>query len=287
MDYSQYPKNQKFYSGSEEKIGISIGSTDYILKFQKPSETGLLNNTICEYIGCHVFQMLGMNVQRTFLGTYEGRNVVAMEDFITAGQQFVPFNEVGDSSLEHDRETYQYSYADVMRMLQENTKLTKIPETINQFWRIYIIDALLGNFDRHGANWGFIKESNRYTLAPVFDNGSCLFPRIHTDEACLEILRDEHEVNKRVFLFPTSQIKLDNMKSSYFEVIHSLQFPECNTALLDIVGKMDMQRIAIFIDSIEQISEIQKRFYRTILQVRFEKILEASYKKLQGEAVCE
>lgn len=287
MDYSQYPKNQKFYSGSEEKIGISIGSTDYILKFQKPSETGLLNNTICEYIGCHVFQMLGMNVQRTFLGTYEGRNVVALEDFITAGQQFVPFNEVGDSSLEHDRETYQYSYADVMRMLQENTKLTKIPETINQFWRIYIIDALLGNFDRHGANWGFIKESNRYTLAPVFDNGSCLFPRIHTDEACLEILRDEHEVNKRVFLFPTSQIKLDNMKSSYFEVIHSLQFPECNTALLDIVGKMDMQRIAIFIDSIEQISEIQKRFYRTILQVRFEKILEASYKKLQGEAVCE
>jgi hypothetical protein len=231
--------------------------------------------------------MLGMNVQRTFLGTYEGRNVVALEDFITAGQQFVPFNEVGDSSLEHDRETYQYSYADVMRMLQENTKLTKIPETINQFWRIYIIDALLGNFDRHGANWGFIKESNRYTLAPVFDNGSCLFPRIHTDEACLEILRDEHEVNKRVFLFPTSQIKLDNMKSSYFEVIHSLQFPECNTALLDIVGKMDMQRIAIFIDSIEQISEIQKRFYRTILQVRFEKILEASYKKLQGEAVCE
>lgn len=287
MDYSQYPKNQKFYSGSEEKIGISIGSTDYILKFQKPSETGLLNNTICEYIGCHVFQMLGMNVQRTFLGTYEGRNVVALEDFITAGQQFVPFNEVGDSSLEHDRETYQYSYADVMRMLQENTKLTKIPETINQFWRIYIIDALLGNFDRHGANWGFIKESNRYTLAPVFDNGSCLFPRIHTDEACLEILRDEHEVNKRVFLFPTSQIKLDNMKSSYFEVIHSLQFPECNTALLDIVGKMDMQRIAIFIDSIEQISEIQKRFYRTILQVRFEKILEASYKKLQGETVCE
>lgn len=287
MDYSQYPKNQKFYSGSEEKIGISIGSTDYILKFQKPSETGLLNNTICEYIGCHVFQMLGMNVQRTFLGTYEGRNVVALEDFITAGQQFVPFNEVGDSSLEHDRETYQYSYADVMRMLQENTKLTKIPETINQFWRIYIIDALLGNFDRHGANWGFIKESNRYTLAPVFDNGSCLFPRIHTDEACLEILRDEHEVNKRVFLFPTSQIKLDNMKSSYFEVIHSLQFPECNTALLDIVGKMDMQRIAIFIDSIEQISEIQKRFYRTILQVRFEKILEASYKKLRGEAVCE
>lgn len=280
MDYSQYGKNTKFYSGSEEKIGITIDSLDYILKFQKPSETGLLNNTICEYIGCHIFQMLGMNVQATFLGTYQGREVVALEDFVKENQKFVPFNEVGDSSLEHDRDTYQYSYSDIMKMLAENTKLTRIPETINQFWRIYIIDALLGNFDRHGSNWGFIKENNRYTLTPVFDNGSCLFPRIHTDEACLEIIQDEAELNKRVFSFPTSQIKLNNVKSSYFEVIHSLQFPECNNALKDITNKVDIQKIGAFIDSIEQISEIQKAFYTTMLQTRFEKILVASHEKL-------
>lgn len=280
MDYSQYAKNTKFYSGSEEKIGITIGCTDYILKFQKSSETGLLNNTICEYIGCHVFQMLGMPAQETFLGTYSGRDVVALEDFVKENQKFVPFNEVGDSSLEHDRDTYQYSYSDIMRMLEENTKLTRIPETINQFWRIYIIDALLGNFDRHGSNWGFIKENNRYTLAPVFDNGSCLFPRIHTDEACLEIIRDQTEISKRVYTFPTSQIKLNNVKSSYFEIIHSLQFPECNTALQDITSKVDMQQIGAFIDSIEQISEIQKEFYITMLRARYEKILLASYKKL-------
>ena len=281
MDYSQYAKNTKFYSGSEEKIGITIDSLDYILKFQKPSETGLLNNTICEYIGCHIFQMLGMNVQDTFLGTYLGRAVVVLEDFVKENQKFVPFNEVGDSSLEQDRDTYQYSYSDIMKMLEENTKLTRIPETINQFWRIYIIDALLGNFDRHGSNWGFIKENNRYTLAPVFDNGSCLFPRIHTDEACLEIIRDETEIDKRVFTFPTSQIKLNNVKSSYFEVIHSLQFPECNTALKDITNKVDIQQIGAFIDSIEQISEIQKAFYTTMLQTRFEKILVASHEKLR------
>ena len=40
------------------------------------------------------------------------------------------------------------------------------------------MDALLGNFDRHGANWGFIKEDNKYTIAPIFDNGSCLFPNL-------------------------------------------------------------------------------------------------------------
>ena len=34
------------------------------------------------------------------------------------------------------------------------------------------MDALLGNFDRHGANWGFIKEDNKYTKDTKFDNSS-------------------------------------------------------------------------------------------------------------------
>lgn len=43
---------------------------------------------------------------------------------------------------------------------------------------MYIVDALLGNFDRHGANWGFLKKNNKYSLAPIFNNGSSLFPQM-------------------------------------------------------------------------------------------------------------
>ncbi|MFR7404828.1 MAG: HipA domain-containing protein [Coriobacteriaceae bacterium] len=56
------------------------------------------------------------------------------------------------------------------------TQLTDVAETISMFWEMFIVDALLGNFDRHGMNWGFIKRDNAYALAPVFDNRSCLFP---------------------------------------------------------------------------------------------------------------
>lgn len=82
------------------------------------------------------------------------------------------------------------------------------------------MDALLGNFDRHGANWGFIKEDNKYTIAPIFDNGSCLFPNLVDEEEMKEIMK-----------FPTFQVKLNGRKSSYFEVINSLQFEECNETL--------------------------------------------------------
>jgi hypothetical protein len=94
----------------------------------------------------------------------------------------------------------------------------------------------------------------------------------------LEIIRNQTEISKRVYTFPTSQIKLNNLKSSYFEVIHSLQFPECNAALQDITSKVDIHQIGAFIESIEQISEIQKEFYKTMLTARFEKILLVSSK---------
>jgi hypothetical protein len=38
MDYSIYGKNDKYYAGSEEKIGITIDNADYIIKFQKRSK---------------------------------------------------------------------------------------------------------------------------------------------------------------------------------------------------------------------------------------------------------
>ena len=80
---------------------------------------------------------------------------------------------MGESTLAQDKETYQYDYEDIMQMLRENSKLTNVEETIVIFWQIYVVDALLGNFDRHGSNWGFIKKDNTYSIAPVFDNGSC------------------------------------------------------------------------------------------------------------------
>ena len=39
---------------------------------------------------------------------------------------------------------------------------------------MFIVDALIANFDRHGSNWGFIKKYNKYRLSPILDNGSSL-----------------------------------------------------------------------------------------------------------------
>lgn len=277
MDFSNYPMSDRYYSGSEKKVGILINGSPFMLKFQKKTAFGMRFNHISEYIGSHIFALLGFPTQETYLGIYQGEQVVACKDFNEPGVQFVPFNEVGESTLDQDKERYQYSYEDIMTMLQDNSKLTHVEDTIRTFWEIYIVDALLGNFDRHGSNWGFIKKNNLYSLAPVFDNGSCLFPSMTDEEEMESVIGSAEETRKRVFAFPTSQIKLDGRKSSYYEVIHSCAFPECNTALKSLYERIDMQRIYALVDDTPFISEIHKRFYKHMLSARFTLIIKETY----------
>ena len=285
MDFSNYPLSDRYYSGSEKKAGILINRSPYMLKFQKKTAFGMRYNHISEYIGSHVFALLDFPTQETYLGTYQGEQVVACKDFIESGVQFVPFNDIGESTLDQDKERYQYSYEDIMKMLQENSKLTQVEATIHSFWEIYIVDALLGNFDRHGSNWGFIKEDNAYSIAPVFDNGSCLFPNMIDEDEMETVMGSAKETEKRVFTFPTSQIKLDGKKSSYYEVIHSCAFPACNTALESVYGRLDMQRIYALVDETPFISETHKRFYKHMLSARFELIIKASHDLLAKDKI--
>ena len=281
IDFSEYKLNRKYYGGSERKEGISIDGEDYMIKYQKQTAFGKRNNHISEFIGSHVFEICGFEAHKTYLGYRDGEEVVACKDFNVPGKQFVPFNDVGESTLDQDKETYQYDYEDIMQMLRDNSKLTNVQETISMFWRIYIMDALLGNFDRHGANWGFIKENNRYTLAPVFDNGSCLFPNLVDETEMQAIMESEDETDKRIYKFPTSQVKLDGKKSSYFEVINSLQFEACNDALRYIMSHLDMYEVEKLIDETPLISEVQRTFYKHIITERYHKILLESFEKLK------
>ena len=159
-DFTKYPLSLKSYGGSERKIGILINNIPYMLKFQKKTHFGFRYNTISEYIGSHIYQLLGFDCQNTFLGTYNGEYVVACRDFVNDRCQFVPFNDVGESSIDEDKDNYQYSYEDIIKLLQANKKLTNVSETISSFFDIFIVDALIGNFDRHGGNWGFLKKNN-------------------------------------------------------------------------------------------------------------------------------
>ena len=69
-------------------------------------------------------------------------------------------------------------------------------------------------------------------------------------------------------------------KISYYEVISSLQYEECNDALRYVMQKLDMTKVEKLIDDTPLISDVQKNFYKHMLTARYNKILLASLEKL-------
>ena len=65
FDFSNYELSKKSYGGTEKKLGIIIGGEPYMLKFPKKTAFGIRYNTISEYIGSHIYKLLGFSCQDT------------------------------------------------------------------------------------------------------------------------------------------------------------------------------------------------------------------------------
>ena len=145
------------------------------------------------------------------------------------------------------------------------------PVTLREhFWNMFVADALLGNFDRHNGNWGFLYDDAKREaeIAPVFDCGSCLLPQ--ADEKVMErVLANEDDLHARVFQFPTSAIKLNGRKINYYDFLRSAGYADCSAAVQRIAPRIDLDRINDLIDSVPGISDLQKRFYMHYISARY------------------
>lgn len=287
IDFSNCDVNKfKYYGGKNGgKICIKYQGQDYMLKFpsinEGISEHGYSNSCISEYVSCHILRTLGLNVQDTVLGTYcvngVQKIVVACRDFTTDNVVFRQFAELKNSQIESSKNGYGTELSEVLQTI-DNQLVYDVQTLKSFFWDMFIADSFVGNFDRHNGNWGFLINENmqKIDIAPIYDCASCLYPQL-TDEKISEIINNDSEMEARVFIFPTSALKIDNQKINYFDFISSLKNEECNLALARVFPKIDLDKINKLIDETPFISKIRKEFYKKILHLRYEKILKYSF----------
>lgn len=80
---------------------------------------------------------------------------------------------------------------------------------------MFAVDALLGNFDRHNGNWGFLYDpkNDRREIAPVYDCGSCLLPQ--ADDAVMRaVLTDKEALDLRIYRFPLRPLSCTAARST-------------------------------------------------------------------------
>lgn len=289
IDFTGLPVRNKTYAGANgSKISVIYNEEQYMLKFptapSKNKEMSYTNGCVSEYIGCHIFESIGLPVQKTLLGIYtrNGRQkiVVACKDFTASGLVLQDFASLKNTMIDSIHNGYGTELSDILMTLEAQTAID--PQVLTDwFWDIFIVDALIGNWDRHNGNWGFLYNNNtdEITLAPVYDCGSCLFPQAD-EEIMRKTLENPSERDLRVFEIPLSGIKINGQKIRYFDFLSSLQNKDCNRALQRILPRIDMIKINKIVEETPFISDLQKTFYKTILKERKERILDFSYQRL-------
>lgn len=288
VDFTSCPTRKKAYGGANgNKICIIHNNENYMLKLPpkstKKTELSYTNGCISEYISCHIYNIIGIPAQETILGIYKTKTkdkiVVACKDFTTIGVILQDFASLKNQVIDSASNGYGTELSDVLEAIDLQTSID--PLIVKQrFWDMFIMDALLGNFDRHNGNWGFLydEQLDKMTLAPVYDCGSCLYPQAD-EEIMKKVLENTGEKHSRIFNFPTSALKQNDKKINYFNFLTSTMDENCLKSLIDIYPRIDFNKINHFISNIEQISDLQKNFYKTMLKERYDLILTPAYKK--------
>ncbi|MBP3209835.1 MAG: HipA domain-containing protein [Oscillospiraceae bacterium] len=278
------------YNGANgNKIAVNYNGIVYMLKFPpsgagKPTELSYTNSCISEHLSSSIFNLIGIEAQETMLGTYTVREktklVCACKDFTTGQKRFFDFCSIKNTVLESDSNGTGTELSDVLDAIDKQQYI--LPSVLRtHFWDVFIIDALLGNFDRHNGNWGFLYDeaTDEASIAPVFDCGSCLLPQ--ADENVMQkVLTSEPELHARIYQFPTSALKINDRKINYYDFITKADDPECLAALKRIFPRINLSEIDAFVDSVEPLTNLQREFYKTYIHARYELILLPAAKRL-------
>lgn len=275
------------YNGANgSKIAVLYQGDVYMLKFPpsgegKPTALSYTNSCFSEHIASSIFNLLGIRAQETALGTYtvKGKTkiVCACKDFTGRGKHLLDFCSIKNTILDSNSNGSGTELDDIMDTIDKQQYVSP-PLLREHFWNVFIVDALLGNFDHHNGNWGFLYDENRNEaeIAPVYDCGSCLLPQ--ADEKVMrEVLTSEAALNARVYQFPTSAIKLKGRKINYYDFLTGRSDSDCVRALLQMMERIDLKQIGEFIYGVEGITELQKEFYLRYISARYELILRTAY----------
>lgn len=128
--------------------------------------------------------------------------VVACKDFTSPGYVLKQFSELKNSQIQTSKNGYKTELSEVIDAI-ESQEIVDVTLLKQFFGDLVIVDAFIGNFDRHNGNWGFLinEHLQNVNIAPIYDCASLLYPQLN-DQKMAEIINNEDELNERIYTFP-------------------------------------------------------------------------------------
>ena len=280
------------YAGSDRKNAIIYNGDRYMIKFsahQEPKNnyaTSCVNNVLSEYIGSHIASLSGIPTHETLLGTYNGELVVACKNFLKPGETLHEFSWYLKNQYDSSDIKRTPILSQIYQTINTHPDLSQIRQVaIDRYWDTFVVDALIGTFDRHAGNWGYIVGiDDTIRPAPIYDCGSCLYSGLSVDQM-QKVASSELSVAKRLFSYPKAALFVGekDVKVGYYDMLSSGYDRACCRAVLRIFPRIHMDDVREVIRGTPCLSKERSLFYETMLEHRYELILERAYLRVAND----
>ena len=315
FDNCEYSVRHGEYGGQAgDKDGILYNNEYWIIKYPKTTRGMMGNNLnsyttspLSEYIGSHIYDILGVDVHETILGEKGGKIVVACKDFRKT-------NEI----LKEVRNLKNAANQQIQESVGENFPLSATGDTVNlnelllhfevnplmqlkgleeRFWKCVIIDIFINNSDRNNGNWGVLTNeiTKEKRIAPVYDNGNSFNNKIAEDKI-FDKLNDINALKNDAIGTRTAYFYNDKCLSArkMLNLAMTLEkehpkFKEQIKETIPVINEK-FNEILRFIEELPTeyngkvvCSEDRKMFYTEALIYRYTELLEPIYEKVTGK----
>ncbi len=277
--------------GSKTKFWFRRGDDRWLFKEAREG-TG---EDWAEKIGAEIAHRLDVPAATVELADFQGRRGCASRSFVNTeqGEALIHGNDIlAGTVVGYDRNK-RFGQADhtLKNIYRAIRKLLVMREgyalTLTQFASYLVLDALIGNTDRHHENWGLVVRTKpgalegldvRLRVAPTFDHASSLGRELR-DERRAALIENDRVVHYLlhgrggIYRQATDEHGANPIKLVEFGVKHYRKyfFPA-----LDRLNRMPVQRLIESLDGVpaSRMSGMAKKFAAALLT--------ASHSRLRG-----
>ena len=161
IDFTSCPRIPvRAYNGANgKKIAVLFQGEPWILKFPpnvtaRPNEQSYSNSCFSEHLGSSIYRSLGVPCQETVLGTFingKTKIVCACKDFTRPGVRLYDFCSIKNTVIDSETGGTGTELSDILETIERQSFVDPVV-VLERFWQMFVVDALLGNFDRHNGN---------------------------------------------------------------------------------------------------------------------------------------
>lgn len=306
-------KDGAYGGNAGNKDGVIYNGEKWLIKYPKNLSqmigdvASYSTSPLSEYLGSHIFEILGYNVHHTELGIRKNKLVVACKD-IENDSKLLEIRTIKNTYGEQIEElltnnnnysssiTHCTNLEELLLHIDKNPILSKIENIKQFFFEQAIVDILIGNNDRNSGNWGILRSEDKPDcISPIFDNGAC-FSTKFPEHKIASILESAELTNNCCNILTAYGINEHHLSAKKFiKEVHNI--PEYRNAIKKVIPNIEKQLNKMF-DLINDLpetykdtngntyticTELRKRYYITQLQIRTNYLLRPEYDLIMHE----